>query len=123
MMSSNPFNHSIKRRTLLEAGLALGALKFAGPAVSHATAAQKKYGPGASDSQIKIGNIMPYSGPLSAYAVIGKTEAAFFQMINDRGRYQRSQDQLRFVRRRIQSAEDVRAGSKAGRGRRRTADF
>ena len=35
MMSSNPFNYSIKRRTLLGAGLALGALKFAGPAVSH----------------------------------------------------------------------------------------
>ena len=85
MMSSNPFNYSIKRRTFLGAGLALGALKFAGPAVSQATAAQKKYGPGASDSQIKIGNIMPYSGPLSAYAVIGKTEAAFFQMINDEG--------------------------------------
>ena len=85
MMSNNPLNYSIKRRTLLGAGLALGALQFAGPAVSRAAAAQKKYGPGASDSQIKIGNIMPYSGPLSAYAVIGKTEAAFFQVINDEG--------------------------------------
>ena len=47
--------------------------------------AQKKYDPGASDSEIKIGNIMPYSGPASAYSVIGQTEAAYFQMINDAG--------------------------------------
>ncbi len=47
--------------------------------------AQKVYDPGASDSEIKIGNIMPYSGPASAYAVIGKTEAAFFNKINDDG--------------------------------------
>jgi branched-chain amino acid transport system substrate-binding protein len=51
----------------------------------HAVAAQKQYGPGASDAAIKIGNIMPYSGPASAYGVIGQTEAAFFKMINDRG--------------------------------------
>ena len=37
--------------------------------------AQKKYDPGATDTEIKVGNIMPYSGPLSAYALIGRTEA------------------------------------------------
>lgn len=85
-MSTNPFDLSIRRRTLLQAGLTLGALQFAGPFDLSATAAaQKKYGPGATDTQIKIGNIMPYSGPASAYAVIGKTETAFFQMINDEG--------------------------------------
>src|SRR5437764_2441282 len=47
--------------------------------------AQKKYDPGASDSEIKIGNIMPYSGPASSYGVIGKTEEAFFKMINAEG--------------------------------------
>ena len=47
--------------------------------------AQKKYDIGATDTEIKIGNIMPYSGPASAYGVIGKTEAAYFRMINDRG--------------------------------------
>ncbi|MCC0001095.1 MAG: ABC transporter substrate-binding protein [Methylobacteriaceae bacterium] len=47
--------------------------------------AEKKYGPGASDTEIKIGNIMPYSGPASAYGVIGKTEAAYFNMINEKG--------------------------------------
>ena len=85
MSTNNPFNCSIKRRTLLKAGLTLGALKFASPAVLQAAAARKEYGPGASDKQIKIGNIMPYSGPASAYAVIGKTETAFFRMINDEG--------------------------------------
>jgi len=47
--------------------------------------AQKKYDAGASDTEIKIGNIMPYSGPASAYGVIGKTEQAFFNMINAQG--------------------------------------
>jgi branched-chain amino acid transport system substrate-binding protein len=47
--------------------------------------AQKKYDPGASDTEIKVGNIMPYSGPASAYGLIGKTQEAFFRMINDQG--------------------------------------
>ena len=47
--------------------------------------AQKKYDPGASDTTIKLGNIMPYSGPASAYSVIGKTQAAYFKKINDDG--------------------------------------
>jgi branched-chain amino acid transport system substrate-binding protein len=85
MMSTNPFERSIKRRTLLKGGLALGALQFASPFVRKAVAAEKNYGPGATDSQIKIGNIMPYSGPASAYAVIGKTETAYFQKVNDEG--------------------------------------
>src|ERR1700733_10112968 len=47
--------------------------------------AQKKYDPGATDTEIKIGNIMPYSGPASAYGVIGKTENAYFNKINAEG--------------------------------------
>jgi branched-chain amino acid transport system substrate-binding protein len=47
--------------------------------------AQKKYDPGASDTEIKIGNIMPYSGPASAYGEIGKSEAAYFRKINSEG--------------------------------------
>jgi branched-chain amino acid transport system substrate-binding protein len=47
--------------------------------------AQKKYDPGASDTEIKVGQTVPFSGPASAYASIGKTEAAYFRMINDRG--------------------------------------
>ena len=52
---------------------------------SGAALAQKKYDTGASDTEIKIGNIMPYSGPASAYGLIGKTEEAYFKMINDKG--------------------------------------
>ena len=52
---------------------------------SGALAADKKYDSGASDTEIKIGNIMPYSGPASAYGIIGKTEAAYFKKINDQG--------------------------------------
>ena len=48
-------------------------------------AAEKKYGPGVSDTEIKIGQTMPYSGPLSAYGAIGKAEAAYFKMINEQG--------------------------------------
>jgi branched-chain amino acid transport system substrate-binding protein len=47
--------------------------------------AQKKYDPGASDDEIKIGNIMPYSGPASAYSVNGKAEAAYFNKVNAEG--------------------------------------
>jgi branched-chain amino acid transport system substrate-binding protein len=47
--------------------------------------AQKKYDIGATDTEIKIGNIMPYSGPASAYGVIGSTEAAYFKKINAEG--------------------------------------
>jgi len=47
--------------------------------------AQKKYDPGASDTEIKVGNIMPYSGPASAYGTIGKVQAAYFRMINETG--------------------------------------
>jgi branched-chain amino acid transport system substrate-binding protein len=47
--------------------------------------AQKKYGPGVTDSEIKLGQTMPYSGPASAYGAIGKTEIAFFQMLNEQG--------------------------------------
>src|SRR3978361_1140495 len=54
-------------------------------AVAGTANAQKKYDPGATDTEIKIGNIMPYSGPASAYATIGKTEAAYFNKINSEG--------------------------------------
>jgi branched-chain amino acid transport system substrate-binding protein len=53
--------------------------------ISGTALAQKKYDTGATDTEIKIGNIMPYSGPASAYGVIGKTEAAYFNKINAEG--------------------------------------
>ena len=54
-------------------------------ASSSGALAQKKYDTGATDTEIKIGNIMPYSGPASAYGVIGKTEEAYFRKINAEG--------------------------------------
>jgi ABC-type branched-subunit amino acid transport system substrate-binding protein len=58
---------------------------FASALVTTTASAQKKYDPGASDTEIRIGNIMPYSGPASSYAVIGRTEAAYFDKINAEG--------------------------------------
>ena len=54
-------------------------------AASTGALAQKKYDTGATDTEIKIGNIMPYSGPASATGVSGKTEAAYFRKINAEG--------------------------------------
>jgi branched-chain amino acid transport system substrate-binding protein len=64
----------------LLAGLGLTACVVASGAV-----AQKNYGPGVTDTEIKIGQTMPYSGPASAYGTIGRAEAAYFKMINDHG--------------------------------------
>src|SRR5438132_9621953 len=65
---------------------ALAAIALAGILATSAPAlAQKKYDIGVTDTEIKIGNTMPYSGPASVYAIIGKTYSAFFKMINDQG--------------------------------------
>ena len=47
--------------------------------------AQKRYAPGISDSEIKIGQTMPYSGPVSTWGTVGRAELAYFKMINDQG--------------------------------------
>ena len=47
--------------------------------------AQKKYDTGATDTEIKIGQTVPFSGPASAYATIGKAQAAYFKMVNEQG--------------------------------------
>jgi branched-chain amino acid transport system substrate-binding protein len=70
---------TIKKLAVLSAAFGLLA------ASSSSVFAQKKYDSGASDTEIKIGNIMPYSGPASAYGVIGKTEEAYFKKINAEG--------------------------------------
>jgi branched-chain amino acid transport system substrate-binding protein len=69
----------INRRTFLQSSAAAAA--FAASAGS----ACADNAPGVTDSEIKIGQTMPYSGPASAYGVIGRTEAAYFKMINERG--------------------------------------
>src|SRR4051812_10126225 len=61
-------------------GAAMAIALAASPA-----SAQKKYDTGATDTEIKIGQTVPFSGPASAYAGIGKTQAAYLKMINDQG--------------------------------------
>ncbi len=68
----------ITRRSFLHTGAA-GAAFLAGARAAHADT------PGVTDTEIKIGQTMPYSGPASAYGVIGRVEAAYFKMINEQG--------------------------------------
>jgi branched-chain amino acid transport system substrate-binding protein len=70
------------RLNLPFAAIAAAVIAFAS---TTSALAQKKYDTGATDSEIRIGNIMPYSGPASAYGVIGRTEAAYFNKINAEG--------------------------------------
>jgi len=70
----------MRTNQLLWAPALLLSLALAQPA-----AAQKKYPPGVTDSEIKIGQTMPYSGPASAYGTIGKAQAAYIAMVNDHG--------------------------------------
>jgi len=67
-------------KRMLLASIAGLAVAVAGPAL-----AQKKYSPGASDTEIKLGNTNPYSGPASAYGLIGKTIDAYFKKVNAEG--------------------------------------
>ena len=72
------------RLAALSAALAiLGIAVFGSTSVNAAD--QKRYDVGATDTEIKLGNIMPYSGPASSYSVIGKTEAAYFNKVNAEG--------------------------------------
>jgi branched-chain amino acid transport system substrate-binding protein len=71
--------------TIRSCAAAIAAVASLSFAASGSAMAQKKYDTGATDTEIKIGNIMPYSGPASAYGAIGKTETAYFNMINDQG--------------------------------------
>ena len=61
------------------------AVALAAAALATSATAQKKYDPGASDKEIKIGGMSPYSGPASAYGTIGKAVAAYFAKVNDEG--------------------------------------
>ncbi len=67
-------------RRVLSAAIIVVLATLAAP-----TLAQKKYGPGASDTEIKLGQTMPYSGPASSYGTIGKLHTAYFKMINEAG--------------------------------------
>lgn len=69
----------ITRRSILAAAPSALAL------TAYPARAEKQYGPGVTDTEIKIGNTNFYSGPASSYGVIGKTETAFFNMLNEQG--------------------------------------
>jgi ABC-type branched-subunit amino acid transport system substrate-binding protein len=73
----------ITRRSILAA--APSALALAAPFLSIGPARAKQYGPGVTDTEIKIGNTCFYSGPASSYGTIGKAESAYFRMLNDQG--------------------------------------
>jgi ABC-type branched-subunit amino acid transport system substrate-binding protein len=68
-------------RSAAQAALILFALTFA----TGAAAAEKKYGPGVSDNEIKLGETQPFSGPVSALSAVGRAHTAYFRMINDQG--------------------------------------
>ena len=72
---------TLKTFTLALAGL----VSLASLTMSSAALAQKKYDPGATDKEIKLGNINPYSGPASAYGAIGKSISAYFDKVNAEG--------------------------------------
>ncbi len=74
---------SLTRRTILAAAPA--ALAFGGPILARPARAAKQYGPGVSDTEIKIGNTGPYSGPLSNANSIPLSMAAYFKMTNEQG--------------------------------------
>ena len=83
LLRRSPMKH-MTRRTILAA--APGALAFGAPFLAARPArAAKDYGPGVTDSEIKIGNTGPYSGPASSYSAIPKSQAAYCKMINEQG--------------------------------------
>ena len=72
------------RRCLAALAFALAATTACATGTS-ALAAEKKYGPGVTDTEIKIGQTMPYSGPASSFGTTGRTSSAYYKMINDQG--------------------------------------
>jgi ABC-type branched-subunit amino acid transport system substrate-binding protein len=71
----------MRAKQIIVTGLCIAGLMLAG----NAAYAAGQYGPGVSDTEIKIGNTNPYSGPASAYGINGKVHAAYFNMINEQG--------------------------------------
>jgi ABC-type branched-subunit amino acid transport system substrate-binding protein len=80
-LASTMISNAMKNRMLRWTAAAALAVALS---VSQASA-QKKYGPGVTDTEIKVGQTVPFSGPISAYATIGKVQAAYMRMVNDEG--------------------------------------
>ena len=71
-----------RHSSVLKTAATFAAVMFAAPA---AVAAEKKYDPGASDTEIKLGQTVPHCGPGSLYGVLGRVGEAYFQMLNEKG--------------------------------------
>jgi branched-chain amino acid transport system substrate-binding protein len=78
---SRSLNRPARRHVVRVAALA--SMVLLGAAVP--AAAQKKYGPGASDTEVKIGQTIPYSGPASAFGIAGRIQSAYIKMVNANG--------------------------------------
>ncbi|MGD5673864.1 ABC transporter substrate-binding protein, partial [Xanthomonas citri pv. citri] len=76
-MGARAFGRNLAAAALLAAAIiaSCGSLR----------AGDKRYGPGVTDTEIKIGNTSPYSGPASAFSMVAKTEAAYFKKVNEEG--------------------------------------
>ena len=106
------------KRHLLAMLSAFAILVLALPA-----SAQKRYDPGATDTEIKIGNINPYSGPASAYGLIGRTIAAYFTKVNAEGGINGRKINFISYDDGYSPPKTRRAGAQAGRKRRSAADL
>ena len=105
-------------RFVTKLGVAGALAALAWPAVSMSAEMR-----GVTATEIKIGQTMPYSGPVSAFGALGKGEVAYFKMLNEQRRHQRPQDQPDFARRQLRAAEDGGADPAAGGERRGRADL
>ena len=82
---ARPFRKKGGHHTSRYGAAGAGVLAVLGILIVQASAGDKKYGPGVSDTEIKIGNTSPYSGPASAFSMVAKAEAAYFRKINAEG--------------------------------------
>jgi ABC-type branched-subunit amino acid transport system substrate-binding protein len=99
------------RSAIAAAGLYVVWSVLAAPAVAEDE-------PGITATEIRIGQTMPYSGPVSAFGILGKGEVAYFKMVNDRGGIKRPQNQPALARRQLRAAQDRGADAPADRERR-----
>jgi branched-chain amino acid transport system substrate-binding protein len=83
VLSGRPKNAKIKKGKTMSKRSTIAMLCCI--AMTNPASAQTRYDIGASDTEIKLGQTMPYSGPLSAFATLGRAEVAYYQMINDQG--------------------------------------
>ncbi len=102
----------------MKAALALAAA-LAAACLSTPVLAQKSYGPGVSDTEIKIGNTMPYSGPASPLSITGKVIAAYFDEVNDKGGVNGRKLNLISLDDAFSPPKTMEAARRPGRGRRR----